>query len=414
MKMTRLPEDFYPLLRRMLRIPEEPLNMLDIASRSFRTGHGEPLLRLTANDEHILRYMVGDEVTEEKRYERVVSGHTIISTQAKITLASFPLAFVSPEVSEYVYDEYRLTDTHIRLPDFESRAKRQLLLKNTENLDIDDTIGIDLGIEESAEEKEARIKLEAEELEKEIAKLARAEKKRINEHDLETSLQRLELSYLQQTYKLLAPEGILLFLTNRQLMDKPFLHYLYTSFERVVFHNIPDDENNRILITGTRRQRKAEYDATVVNQWLQHRYGTNDEPMPDLGLSNTVYHVPAVPVEQLFQFRIGPITEKEVLALHEKSSLVSRIIGEEMRLPVYEPVAPAPLHKGHLVQLLTSGMIDSYIGEGSQQHLVKGSSVRMANTVVENMSEEETTTIRDYYTVNLKLLLPDGSFLRIN
>lgn len=93
---------------------------------------------------------------------------------------------------------------------------------------------------------------------------------------------------------------------------------------------------------------------------------------------------------------------------------MDRVSDTEMRLPVYEPSAPAPLHKGHLVQLLTSGMMDSYIGTGEEQHLVKGSSVCLTNvTAEENDDGEEVTTSRDYYTVNLKLLLPDGTFRQV-
>lgn len=408
-----LPEDFYPLVRHMLRLPDAEINILDIASRSFRTGAGEPLYKLTKDDEKVHRYIVGSTVLTRMHYERVVESQTIISSQAKISYASFPLIFAAPPVNDYVTGEYRLQDTHIRLPDFESRAKRNMLLKRQQNRVSDDTIGIEIEVEDTPEQKEARIQKEKEDLEKEIMTLKKAEHKRINEHDFETSSQRNELPYLQQCYKLLSPEGVLLFMTHRQLMDKPFLQYLQVSFDEVEFMKIPEDEDNRILIIGKRRPRKGSPDTAQVNEWLRHRFGNELEPLPDVGLVDKVYFVPAVPREQLMQFRIGKITEDEVHAISERSSLIERVTMNEMRLATYEPVAPAPLHKGHLVQLLTSGMMDSYIGEGQEQHLVKGSSVRLVNETIEGEEGEETTTKRDYYTVNLKLLLPDGTFRRV-
>ena len=413
MKYHDLPQDFYPLVRSMLRLPDAEINMLDIASRSFRNGSGEPLYKLTQQDEKVRRYIVGAPVVAKSNYERVVLSHSIISSQAKITLASFPLIFAAPPVNDYLEDEYRLSDTHIRLPDFESRAKRNMVLKRQQKKITDDSLGIEIEVEETPEEKEKRLEKEKEELEKEILSLMKAEQKRINEHDLETSSQRNELAYLQQCYKLLAPEGVLLFMTHRQLMDKPFLQYLHTSFDKVELMNIPEDVHNRILIIGKRRPKKTQLDTEQVNLWLRHRFGNESEPLPDIGLIDTQYLVPAVPVDQLLQFRIGRITEQEVHTLSTKSSLIERTTRNQMRLATYEPVAPAPLHKGHLVQLLTSGMMDSYIGEGQEQHLVKGSSVRLISESTEQEGEEEITTKRDYYTVNLKLLLPDGTFRRV-
>lgn len=413
MKYYALPEDFFPLVRHMLRIPDAEVNMLDIASRSFRNGAGEPLFRLTSSDEKAQRYLVGSPVLSRSHYKRVVESQTIISTQAKITLATFPLIFAAPPVNDYVADEYRLSDTHIRLPDFESRAKRNMVLKRQQKKVTDDTLGIEVEVEEKPEESEARLEKEREDLEKEILALKKAEQKRINEHDFETSSQRNELVYLQHSYKLLAPEGVLLFMTHRQLMDKPFLQYLHTSFDHVELMNIPEDTHNRILIMAKRRPKKVSLETDQVNEWLRHRYGNELEPLPDIGLVERVYHVPAVPPEQLLQFRIGRITEDEVDSLSQRSSLIERTTMNEMRLATYEPVAPAPLHKGHLVQLLTSGMMDSYIGQGQEQHLVKGSSVRLINETIEQNGEEEITTKRDYYTVNLKLLLPDGTFRRV-
>lgn len=413
MKMDRLPEDFYPLVRRMLRLPESDINMLDVGSRAFRIGQGEVLLNLTREDKNVRRYLVGAQVTRKADYERVVPDHVIISTQAKVTPASFPLIFVAPPVTDLVASEYLLRDTHIRLPDFRSRAKRNLILRKTEKVISNDALDIDLEVEESEEEKEKRAQQEAEALEKEILTLQKAEYRRINEMDFEHSAQRNEISYMQQSYKLLAPDGIVLFLTHRQLMDKPFLQYVQSSFYDVEFLSVAEDPHNRVLIIGKRRDKKAKLDTAIANEWLRYRFGTEENPMSELGLSDTQYRVPAISTDTLLQFRIGPITTEEIALLTSNSSLVDRVASQEMRLPIYEPSAPAPLHKGHLVQLLTSGMMDSYIGQGQEQHLVKGSSVRLANMTVEETEEGEETTVRDYYTVNLKLLLPDGTFRRV-
>lgn len=407
MKFARTPSDFYPLLRSILRFPTEPYNFLDVAARSMREE--EPANRLTDGDSNAHLYIVGSQVLSKQDYHRVVPEHVIISSAAKVTPSSFPAIIVSPVVTEEVQEEYRMTMKHIKMPDFESKAKRNIRVRReSEALH---TMDIDLDMPATEADK----KSEQEELEKEVRRLRKEAHEALMLQDFELSAQRNEIAYLQSTGKLLAPGGVMLFMTHRALLDKPVLQYIQTTFTDVNFYEIDEDENHRILVIGKRRRVKTKYDASIVNEWSRYRFGTEKEPMPVLGDTDDVYVIPSVSRTLLTQFRIGPVSTDEVFDLMRRSKMIDRVVTEVLPPPNYEPTTPSPLHKGHLVQLLTSGMIDTYIGEGQEQHLVKGSSVRLANTTTKEgeNEDEEITTIRDFYTVNLKLLLPDGTFKRI-
>lgn len=407
MKYTHTPNDFYPLLRSMVRFPSVPYNILDIGARSFEQE--EPVNRLTEGDANAHRYMVGSEVLLRSDYERVIPSHVILSNGAKVTNSSFPAIFVSPVVSDEVAEEYSLTTKHITMPDFESKARRNLRVRKEAQAVSDFDLDIELEPTEKDKEEERK------ELEKEVRRLRKEAHDALMTQDYELSSQRNELPYLKAAAKYLAPGGILFFMTHRSLLEKPLVQYIQMTFEGVRFFELDEDVNHRILIIGRRRRTKVKYDPDAIKEWSRYRFGTETEPMPFLGDTDDIFTVPAVDRSELVQFRIGPISTEEVLSLAKKSRLVKRVVTEELPPPNYEPTTPSPLHKGHLVQLLTSGMIDTYIGEGQEQHLVKGSSVRLANTTIkegENENEEITTT-RDYYTVNLKLLLPDGTFKRI-
>ncbi|MGF0347694.1 hypothetical protein ACQR3P_29055 [Rhodococcus sp. IEGM1300] len=409
MKMNPLPRSFYPLLRSMLIFPETPYNILDTAARSMRTH--EPVLELTVHDENAHRYLVGTEVLTTSHYERVAESHVILSDSAKITPASFPVIFMAPVVPQNVQDEYQMELKHIKVPDFEAKAKRNIRIRKDSEMITSATLDIDLPSMPVEKDEEA----EAKELEKEIQRLSKEEHEKIKLKDYDMSASRNELAYLQKAYKYMAPNGILLFLTHRSLTTIPVLQYLYSGFDNVSFFEVDEDEDNRILIIGSRRRTKEKYDPDSIREWSRYRFGNEHNPMPVLGDTDHKYRIPSVERSVLTTFRVGPITIGEVMSLNDKSRLVGRVVRDELIPPSYEPKTPAPLHKGHLVQLLTSGMIDTYIGEGDEQHLVKGSSVRLANVTIqegENENEEITTT-RDYYTVNLKLLLPDGTFRRI-
>lgn len=407
--MNKLPPSFYPLLRSIVVFPETPYNILDAAARSMRTH--EPVLELTVNDENAHRYLVGAEVLTTYHYERVAEKHVILSESAKITPSSFPVIFMAPVIPRNVQDEYQLETKHIKVPDFEAKAKRNLRIRKDAETITSPSLDIDLPSIPVVQDPEK----EAKELEKEIQRLSREEYEKIKLKDYEMSASRNELPYLQRAYKYMAPSGLLLFVTHRSLLTTPFLQYLYSGFENVSFLEIDEDKDNRILIMGHRRRTKEKYDPVAIKEWTRYRFGSEHKKMPILGDTDDKYRIPPVPRSALTTFRVGPITVTEVASLDRKSRLVDRVVRDELVPPSYEPKTPAPLHKGHLVQLLTSGMIDTYIGEGAEQHLVKGSSVRLANTTIqegENENEEIATT-RDYYTVNLKLLLPDGTFRRI-
>ncbi|TWK11146.1 hypothetical protein CHCC20442_1486 [Bacillus licheniformis] len=79
-----------------------------------------------------------------------------------------------------------------------------------------------------------------------------------------------------------------------------------------------------------------------------------------------------------------------------------------------EPVTPTPLHKGHIMLLLTSGFLNGYIGTGPDQHLVKGSAIKDVREFSETDDEGNIKVVeREYYNIGVKLLNGQGQFRKI-
>lgn len=114
------------------------------------------------------------------------------------------------------------------------------------------------------------------------------------------------------------------------------------------------------------------------------------------------------------EFRVGQLSFSDINEEAKASNILAKTIQshKDFNKPV-ESIAPTDLHQGHIVMLLTSGLMNGYIGKGADQHLIKGAAIKEANIVTENVDGEIIRKETDYYNVSITLLDSEGEFKTI-
>lgn len=114
------------------------------------------------------------------------------------------------------------------------------------------------------------------------------------------------------------------------------------------------------------------------------------------------------------EFRVGQLSFADINEEAKSSNILFKTIQshKDFNKPI-ESIAPTDLHQGHIVMLLTSGLMNGYIGKGADQHLIKGAAIKEANIVTENIDGEIIRKETDYYNVSITLLDSEGEFKTI-
>lgn len=385
-----------------LRMPGVNTNVLDLGNQSL--GSQEILLSLCGQDS-ISKYIVGGIIRREngKKYRRMAANKDLVSSIAQITPKSFGLAVVSAPLTGRVTSTFDMQQGVYPLPDFKALAKRNVRIRQQSG-----TNGMDLELpdqEQSVEEREL-------EIEKEELSLRKAEMKRIRELDDDLETSRYESTYLAQAYRTLVVGGVVVWIVHRMLLDRKTLDRFHHHFYDTRIFSLENDD--RLVFIGKRRQTVEIGVAEEPRSWQIYRFGLEKEPLPLIGSTDDEFVVPPIDKDAVKLFRIGVVDEDEIYAVAQESRILHHVLNQQLDALSFDTIAPAPLQKGHLVQLLTSGVIDSYIGEGEQQHLVKGQSIKMLSRSQKTEKDDTINTETDFYTVGLKILMPNGEFYTIN
>lgn len=128
-----------------------------------------------------------------------------------------------------------------------------------------------------------------------------------------------------------------------------------------------------------------------------------------------LYTVPVAFAEDVNNFRIGPLTDTEILdTLSTSRMLVNFEKKYDDMFLEKQSVTPTPLHDGHIVMLLTSGLLNGYVGTGPNQHLVKGTAVKTIHEVNDvNEDGNPELTEKEFYNIAVTTLNADGEFKKI-
>jgi hypothetical protein len=236
-------------------------------------------------------------------------------------------------------------------------------------------------------------------------------------YDLEvgqTNNQRLELVFLEHTYRWLKPGGVLVFVIPQPQL-KPCARILSEHFGDLAVFRLTEPASvqyKQVAVLGRRRKRHQYVrDSALLEsvRWLEMLTWK-----PDLAAltdnPDVRYEVP--PSEPVVLTNAGiPLDEVEDLLLDSAAyRQASRILLPKQRDVRGRPLTP--LHGGHVGLLCTAGMLNGVFGEGENRHIAHWRSVKFTDHWEEE--EEDGTKIlhdRERFSHELTLVFANGKTL---
>ena len=233
-------------------------------------------------------------------------------------------------------------------------------------------------------------------------------------YDLESGQmnnQRLELAFLEHTYRWLKPGGVLVFVIPQPQL-KTCARILSEHFGDLAFYRLTEPASvqyKQVAVLGRRRKRHQHLrDSELLNsvRWLEMMAWKPD--LADLTDQPTVcYEIP--PSGSVVLTHTGiPLDEVEDLLLDSAAyRQASRILLPKQRDVRGRPLTP--LHGGHVGLLCTAGMLNGVFGEGENRHIAHWRSVKF--TAHWEEEEEDGTKIlhdRERFSHELTLVFSNG------
>ena len=233
-------------------------------------------------------------------------------------------------------------------------------------------------------------------------------------YDLEmgqTNNQRLELVFLEHTYRWLKPGGVLIFAIPQPQL-RPCARILGEHFGDLAVYRLTERASvqyKQVAILGRRRKRHQHLrDSELLNavRWLEMLAWKPD--LADLTDHPAVpYDVP--PSGSCVLTNTGiPLDEVEDLLLDSVAyRQASRVLLPKRRDVRGRPLTP--LHGGHVGLLCTAGMLNGVFGEGKDRHIAHWRSVKFTDHWEEE--EEDGTKIlhhRERFSHELTLVFANG------
>jgi hypothetical protein len=233
-------------------------------------------------------------------------------------------------------------------------------------------------------------------------------------YDLETggtNSQRLELVFLEHTYRWLKPGGILMFVIPQPQL-RVCARILSEHFTDLSVYRLTEPASvqyKQIAVLGVRRKRHQHVrDSVLLDsvRWLERLAVKPDlEPLADTPSNR--YEIPASGPVTLVHTGI-PLDEVEDLLLESAAyRQASRILLPKQQDVRGRPLTP--LHGGHVGLLCTAGMLNGIFGEGEDRHIAHWRSVKFTDHWEEE--EADGTRIlhdRERFSHELTLVFANG------
>jgi hypothetical protein len=227
----------------------------------------------------------------------------------------------------------------------------------------------------------------------------------------QTNNQRLELVFLEHTYRWLKPGGVLVFVMPQPQL-RPCARLLSEHFTDLFVYKLTEPASvqyKQVAVLGVRRKRHQHLrDSALLDsvRWLEMLASKAD--LETLGDAPAVHY--EIPVSGSVVFtNVGiPLDEVEDL-LPESAAYrqASRVLLPKQRDVRGRPLTP--LHGGHVGLLCTAGMLNGVFGEGKDRHIAHWRSVKFTDHWEEQ--EEDGTKIlhdRERFSHELTLVYADG------
>jgi hypothetical protein len=227
----------------------------------------------------------------------------------------------------------------------------------------------------------------------------------------ESNNQRLELVFLEHTYRWLKAGGVLLFVIP-QLRLARCARLLAEQFTGLRVFRLTEPaclQYKQIVVLATRRKRHARLPDAALLDGVRHleTLATKVEPEPLGDKPEVQYEVPASEPVVLTNMGI-PLDQVEDLLLGSSAyRQAGRVLLPRLNDVNGRPLTP--LHGGHVGLLCTAGMLNGVFGEGEARHIAHWRSVKFTDHWEEE--EEDGTKImhdRERFSHELTLVFATG------
>jgi SAM-dependent methyltransferase len=227
----------------------------------------------------------------------------------------------------------------------------------------------------------------------------------------ETNNRRLELVFLEHTYRWLKPGGVLIFvIPQRQL--RPCARLLAEHFTGLRIYRLTEPECiqfKQIAIFAVRRQRHDRLRDSALVESIGYLESSSEKRDLEIlcDAADACYEIP--PSRRADLTHIGiPLDEVEDLLLSSSAyRQAARVLIREQSDVRGRPLTP--LHGGHVGLLCTAGMLNGIFGDGESRHVAHWRSVKFTDHWEE--AEEDGTIVqhdRERFSHELSLIFADG------
>ena len=227
----------------------------------------------------------------------------------------------------------------------------------------------------------------------------------------ESNNQRLELVFLEHSYRWLKAGGVLLFVIPQPRLAK-CARLLIEHFTDMRVFRLTEPaclQYKQIAVLATRRKRHSRVTDAVLLDGVRYLevLATRAELEPLRDTAEVRYEVPASEPALLTNMGI-PLDEVEDLLLESAAyRQAGRVLLPKLNDVRGRPLTP--LHGGHVGLLCTAGMLNGVFGEGESQHIAHWRSVKFTDHWEEE--EEDGTKIlhdRERFSHELTLVFANG------
>jgi hypothetical protein len=222
---------------------------------------------------------------------------------------------------------------------------------------------------------------------------------------------RLELVFLEHTYRWLKPKGVLVFVLPQPQL-RVCAKLLAENFAELRLYRLTEPEcvqYQQVLVLASRRPRHVRLEDSALLETQEHlrRLAEEEQIAPLSDLPDAIYSVPPAGATTLTAHGI-PLDRVEDLLPHSAAyRQAGRVLIREQGSIEGRPLTP--LHGGHVSLLATAGMLNGVFGAGEDRHIAHWRSIKF----VDHWEEEEPNgTIiqhdRERFSHELSLAFVDG------
>lgn len=222
---------------------------------------------------------------------------------------------------------------------------------------------------------------------------------------------RLELVFLEHTYRWLKPKGVLVFVLPQPQL-KACARVLAEQFVDLRVHRLTEPESlqyRQVVLFGLRRPRTVHLPDSALLETAEHlrRMADEDELTPLTDSADAVYVVPPSGPTTLVDQGIPLDQVEDLLPQSAAYRQAARVLIREHSSVKGRPLTP--LHGGHVSLLATAGMLNGVFGQDDNRHIAHWRSIKFVDHWEE--TEPGGTIVkhdRERFSHELSLVFVDG------